>query len=304
VLVVGEALVDVVHRADGVAEELPGGSPANVALALGRLGTDVELLTDLGDDDHGRSVGAWLAAGGVRVRGVERPGRRTSTAVAHLGTDGSATYEFDLAWDPPTDVALDGVDVVHAGSIAAVLEPGAATVADLLRRARATATVTYDPNARPAIMRDSAATVPVVEGIVASADVVKVSDEDLAWLHPHRDPYDVLEAWRRLGPAVVVLTRGADGAVALTAAGRTEIAAPVVDVVDTVGAGDTFMAALVDGLRALGLTGAARREALRAVSAPTLRPVLARAARAAAITVARPGADPPTGHELGPVGGS
>jgi fructokinase len=291
VLVIGEALVDVVHRVDGSVAEHPGGSPANVALGLGRLGRSVDLLTDLGDDARGAVVREWLDLSGARLLPTAG-GRHTSTATARLREDGSAAYDFDLSWEPSGDVEPAAYDVVHTGSIAAVLEPGAGTVRDLLERARSTATITYDPNARPAIMGDRAESARRIEALVALADVVKVSDEDLAWLYPGADPGAVIEEWRQRGPAVVAVTLGAEGVLAVGAAGRVEVPAVPTAVVDTVGAGDTFMAALVDGLLELGLD---------AVAGDHLEPVLARAARAAAINVSRPGASPPTAAELGPV---
>jgi len=290
VLVIGEALVDVVHRVDGTVAEHPGGSPANVALGLGRLGRRVDLLTDLGDDVRGGAVRDWLAEATVRLLPT-RPGRRTSTATARLRADGSATYDFDLAWDPRGDVDVTAYDVVHTGSIGAVLDPGAATVRDLLERAGATATITYDPNARPAIMGERAASVARIEALVALADVVKVSDEDLGWLYPGADPGVVIEEWRQRGASVVAVTLGADGVLATSAAGQVAVPAVPTTVVDTVGAGDTFMAALVDGVLERGLDAVAS----------DLEPVLARAARAAAINVARAGASPPTAEELGPL---
>lgn len=291
VLVIGEALVDVVHRTDGSVAEHPGGSPANVALGLGRLGRRADLLSDLGDDARGAVVRDWLAASGARLLPTAA-GRRTSTATARLREDGSAAYEFDLAWEPLGDVDPTAYDVVHTGSIAAVLEPGAGTVRELLQRARGAATITYDPNARPAIMGDRAASTRRIEALVALADVVKVSDEDLAWLYPGADPAAVIEEWRERGPAVVAVTLGADGVLAAGTAGRVEVPAVPTSVVDTVGAGDTFMAALIDGVLELGLD---------AVAGEHLQPVLARSARAAALNVARPGASPPTVAELGPV---
>jgi len=291
VLVVGEALVDVVHRTDGSVAEHPGGSPANVALGLGRLGRSADLLTDLGDDAHGAVVRDWLAASGARLLPTAA-GRRTSTATARLRADGSAVYEFDLSWAPLGDVDVTAYDVVHTGSIGAVLEPGAGTVRELLTRAKGTAAITYDPNARPAIMGDRVESVRRIEELVALADLVKVSDEDLAWLYPGAAPATVAAEWRDRGPAVVAVTLGADGVLAVGAAGLVELPAVPTVVVDTVGAGDTFMAALVDGLLALGLD---------AVASDRLEPVLARAARAAALNVARPGASPPTLAELGPI---
>ncbi len=300
-LVVGEALIDVVARADGTREEHPGGSPANVALGLGRLGRAVDLLTWLGVDAEGDLVRRHLAASGVRVLRGDRGAVRTPLATAHLDAAGVATYEFELEWDLPH--AWDGDDVpplvVHTGSIAAVLEPGAARVAHEVTRLRPTSTVTYDPNLRPALMGTPQHALPYVEAMVALSDVVKVSDEDLAWLHPGVAPAEIAEEWAQRGPALVVGTHGGDGACAATAAGaRVRVAAPRVTVVDTVGAGDSFMGGLVDGLWSAGLLGADRRAALRDVAAPTVEAVLRRCARIAAVTVSRAGANPPRAHEL------
>ena len=295
VLVVGEALVDLVERADGSRHETPGGSPANVALTLGRLGRHPQLLTSLGDDDRGRTVRGWLEESGVHVLGIDAD--RTSTATAVLDATGAATYEFDLAWS--VDVSLAGAaDVVHVGSVATVLEPGAADVARLVGARRDTATITFDPNIRPALVDDAAAARSRVEQLVRLADVVKVSDEDLHWVRPDLSLADAAAAWLAAGPSVVVVTLGGSGAFALTGAGRVEVTAPAVTVVDTVGAGDTFMGALIDGLLDANLIGADRRQALRDVPRGVLEGIMRRSADAAAVTVSRPGADPPTRAEL------
>lgn len=296
-LVIGEALVDVVESATG-RESHPGGSPANVALGLARLGREVSLATRLADDEAGRTVVAHLAASGVSLAPGSLTAARTSVATARLDAAGVATYEFDLAWDWPGCDPGDPL-VVHTGSIAAVLDPGATAVAAALAALRPTATVTYDPNLRPSLMPPPGETLPVVERLVALADVVKVSDEDLAWLAPGEDPLEVLRRWLARGPAVAVLTRGGEGATCLTHDGRRlDVVAPRVEVADTVGAGDSFMGGLIDGLWAAGLLGADRREALRAVDDAVLMRVLERSARIAAITVSRPGANPPTSQEL------
>ncbi|RMI13748.1 carbohydrate kinase family protein [Cellulomonas triticagri] len=300
-LVVGEALVDVVLRPGDEPVEHPGGSPANVAIGLGRLDRRVDLLTWLGDDARGDLVREHLRASGVHVLTGDRAPARTPVARAHVDAAGVATYEFDLEWDLPTtwDEGDDDPVVVHTGSIATVIAPGGEAVARLLADRRATSTVTYDPNLRPALMGSPEATLPVVERLVALADVVKVSDEDLAWLHPGVAPVEIARDWLSRGPALVVVTLGGEGALALTAAGdEISITAPEVDVADTVGAGDSFMGGLVDGLWSADLLGADRREALRAVTRATVEQVLLRCARIAAITVSRPGANPPTTADL------
>jgi fructokinase len=299
-LVVGEALVDLVQRVDGSVDEAPGGSPANVALTLGRLGRHPELLTSLGDDDRGRTVRGWLEDSDVRVVGATAG--HTSTATAVLDASGAATYEFDLAWS--VDAGLAGpADVVHVGSIATVIDPGATEVARLVADRRASATISFDPNVRPALINDAADARARVEQLVALADVVKVSDEDLHWLHPDRSLEEAAAAWLAAGPALVVVTLGGKGAFALTGSARIVIPAPPTTVVDTVGAGDTFMGALLDGLLEADLVGADRRQALRDVPAGLLERILRRSADAAAITVSRPGADPPTLAELNAVSG-
>lgn len=304
VLVIGEALIDVVHTRDGAVAEHVGGSPANVALGLGRLGRGVDLLTWLGRDDRGRRITEHLADSGAALVPGSDGAERTSVATAHLADDGGATYAFDLSWRiPETWASPPGPPIaVHTGSIAAVLEPGAADVARILAAHRESATLTYDPNLRPSLMPPPERTRAVVEHVVAMADVVKVSDEDLAWLAPG-DPMGLAREWASAGPGLVVVTRGGDGAVAWTAAGvHVEVPAPAVTVSDTVGAGDSFMAGLVDGLWGAGLLGPDARAALRAIDETTLRAVLERCAVIAAITVGRPGADPPTAAEVATYG--
>lgn len=300
-LIIGEALVDAVVRTDGSTQKHPGGSPANVALGLARLGREVDLLTWLADDEDGDLIRQHLTASGVRVLTGDRAPSRTPVATAHLDQAGAATYVFDLEWDLPETYPLRDQPpvVVHTGSIGAVLQPGGAAVERELRRHRATSTITYDPNVRPTIIGAAAANLPIVERLVALADVVKVSDEDLAWLYPGEAPRAVAARWAATGPALVVVTMGGEGAFASTRRGATvEVPAPRVSVADTVGAGDSFMSGLIDGLWSAGLLGAAARPALHAVPPEVVRPVLERCARIAAITVSRPGATPPGADEL------
>lgn len=295
VLVVGEALVDIVHRHHGGVDEAPGGSPANVALTLGRLGRRPRLLTSLGADARGDAVRKWLQGSGVRVR--DTPADRTSTATAHLDADGSATYELAIRWDVDASTEPDA-DALHVGSIAALAGPGAVAVSALVDRHRGRALVTYDPNIRPALLPDADDARRRVLRLIGRSDVVKASDEDAAWLHPGEALADVARRWRAAGPALVVITRGPDGALAVT--DDLEVAVPGVRtaVVDTVGAGDTFMGALVDGLLAEHVAGVHARARLRALPRERLTAILRRAAAAAAVTVSRPGADPPTRAEL------
>ncbi|GAB3590804.1 carbohydrate kinase [Angustibacter peucedani] len=303
-LVVGEALVDVVRRAaepDRPVERHVGGSPANVAIGLSRLGHHVRFATRLGADDDGGLVRSRLAADGVELAPGSASTARTSTATATLDARGSATYEFDLVWDlPPVDVSA--AHHVHTGSIAATLVPGSAAVHVALTAARALgATTSYDPNLRPRIMRTADDERPGVERLAASADVLKASDEDVEWLYPGRPLEEVGRLWAGLGPALVVVTRGGEGAVAWRASAPSTavmVEPQPVQVVDTVGAGDSFMSGLLSALADAGLLGRGRRAALHAAGETDVRAALARAVRTSSITCGRAGSDPPRRSEL------
>ncbi|MEV7773386.1 carbohydrate kinase [Kitasatospora sp. NPDC086791] len=302
VLVIGECVADIV-RTDGAPDRVhPGGSPANVAYGLARLGRPATLLTELGPDADGRLIRAHLESAGVRVRAAEVA--RTPSAVVRLDALGRAQYTFDIGWTLPLTeaTALTGAAeptggteptgptglaeppaAIHLGSIGAVTEPGAAAVLALVERWRGRTRISYDPNVRPALMGERAEAVRRVERCVALSDLVKASDEDLAWLYPGERPDAVAERWLALGPAVVAVTLGAEGAFARTAEGvRAEAPAVPVPVADTVGAGDSFTAAFLHA-RASG------------ADLPTC---LTHGVTAAALTVARPGANPPSAEEL------
>lgn len=300
VLVVGEALVDVVVRPGHPPVEHVGGSPANVALGLARLGRETHLLTRFGDDARGHRVREHLEASGVRIVAGSQQGVRTSSAQATLDSSGAATYVFDLEWSLPTTPLPPEPLAVHTGSIAAVLQPGASTVDRILHGAHHHATISYDPNLRPELMGSPEQMRPHVESLVAGADVVKLSEDDALWICPDDDPVDLVATWLRLGPSVVVLTRGAVGALAVCSGGSVTVAAPSIDVVDTVGAGDSFSSGLLDGLWRQGLLGVAARDALGDIQPETLAEVLDHASAVAAVTVSRPGADPPTLADLTP----
>jgi fructokinase len=299
VLIVGEVLIDRVELNDGTVREHPGGSPANVAVTLGRLGSSPRLLTDYAPDPRGAVIESWLRDSGVRLVPGSASGAKTSVASSTLGPDGSATYTFDIRWDPRRPHMIGRPAVVHVGSFSTLLSPGASTVHSLVEQARHTATITYDPNLRPSLCPDRTSVRAQVERLVALADVVKVSDEDLAWLYPDSEPRDVLTHWAHLDePRVVVGTFGAEGALAVLPDTETRCAAPVTVVADTIGAGDSFMGALIHGLIQHDLVGAHRREQLHTVKAETMSAILQTCVDVAAITVSRPGADPPWSHEL------
>lgn len=308
VAVAGEALIDLVPApVGGYFEMVPGGSPANVAVGLARLGVPTRLLARLADDPLGRRIREHLDRNRVGLTHAVTAAEPTSLAIVSVGPDGGPAYDFRVAgtadwqWSPgELATALDGpVVAVHSGSLALTTPPGASVLRDLLRAARATATVTYDPNCRPLLMGERADVLAGVEELLGLADLVKVSSEDLAWLLPGCAPEEVVVDWLARGCAVVVVTLGAEGVVAGTADGPyLRRPARAVEVVDTVGAGDSFMAALLGGLHGRDLLGAARRPALRSVAATVLEELLDDALLAAGITCSRRGADPPTAEEL------
>jgi fructokinase len=283
-LVVGEALVDVVTEVSGRTQERPGGSPANVAVGLGRQGVDVQLLTALGDDERGRAVVAHLEASRVVVHASRLP--HTASANALLDETGAASYVFDLRWDLTGAPQPAPAEWLHVGSIGATLEPGGSQVLALARAWPGV--VSYDPNCRPLLMDDTAR--GRVEDLVACADVVKLSDEDCAWLYPG-EPQDVVaRRWLALGPGLVVMTLGGRGAQAWTPDRTVWVdSAAGEPVVDTVGAGDAFMAGLLAALAACDLDS---------LTAEELHVALDRASTVARRTCERVGADPPWAAEV------
>jgi fructokinase len=298
VLVVGESLVDIVQTPSGTRHEYAGGSAANVAVALARLGRPTRLATSFAADHHGELVAAHLERAGVLLASDPYAVERTSTAEATIGTSGAATYAFDIDWRlRPVDLDEDPL-VAHTCSLGAVLLPGADDVRALLGRLRERSTVSYDVNARPAVTGTGPDVVERVERMVAVADLVKASDEDLEALYPQRTYADSAAALLELGPAAVVVTRGAEGALWVDRAAPVQIASRPVRVADTIGAGDTFGAGLLDALWEHGRLGAEGRAALGELPRAEVAEVLEHAARAAAVTVSRPGADPPYRHEL------
>ncbi|WP_314616049.1 carbohydrate kinase family protein [Streptomyces stackebrandtii] len=295
ILVIGECVADIVRAPAGSGADdrvHPGGSPANVAYGLARLGRDVTLLTQLADDPTGRLIADHLKGAGVRIALGGTPAR-TPSAVVGLDERGRATYTFDIAWTLEGGApAGEEPRHVHIGSIAAVTAPGADAVLAETERLRDRATVSYDPNVRPALMGEHGEAVTRVERCVALSDLVKASDEDLAWLYPGEGPRTVAARWLALGPAVVLVTSGADGSFALTRRETVTADAHPVSVVDTVGAGDSFMSAVLDALAGRG------RESLEGLDAEHLAGLLRRAGTAAAVTVSRAGARPPDRSEL------
>ncbi|GAA1986443.1 carbohydrate kinase [Terrabacter lapilli] len=301
-LVVGEALVDAVTTSAGATLEHVGGSPANVAFGLAALDHPVDLATWIATDERGRRIEEVCRQRGVALTPGSQGAAFTSVAHATLDADGAATYVFDLEWQLASVPGLAAYGHVHTGSIGAVLPPGGEQVREILAEARRFgATVSYDPNARPSLMGRPEQARHTVESNVALSDVVKLSDEDVAWLCPGESLDEVTRAWGELGPALVVVTRGGEGAVVRVTRTREQQAlpAPVVQVVDTVGAGDSFMAGLVSGLIDAGLLGGPdARARLRQATIDDVLPAVERALRTGALTVERAGAHAPTRIDL------
>ncbi len=308
-LVVGEALIDIVYTDGSQPIELPGGSPLNVAVGLARLGRRASLVTSVGNDIHGRILAAYASGAAVDLwPGSITNDIRTSTAKATLDASGNAAYEFDLTWQPPSPPQphtpeMDAVEnlhprVIHTGSLAAQLPSGFDTVTSWLDLLHPTATVTFDPNFRPDIDTGGADTVAMCEEIVKRADVVKMSVDDLAHMYPGADYADVAREWLGRGVGLVAVTRGNEGAHMFSTVSDVEIDPVDVTVVDTVGAGDAFMSALIDALGRTSMLGSGARDELGDLSAAKLRTVGRYANAAGAITVSRRGAVPPSRDEL------
>ncbi|BBZ30253.1 fructokinase [Mycolicibacterium madagascariense] len=292
-LVIGEALIDIVEREGRVQGEHVGGSPLNVAVGLGRLDRDVDFLTHIADDERGRRIVDYVQASGVRLAPGSISAQRTPTAAASIDDTGAATYTFDIDWQLSGTPEVAPPLIAHTGSIAGFLDPGCLATAALIDAYRLGATISFDPNVRPALIDDRERAIARIDRLVEKADVVKASDEDLRWIDPVRSPEQVATAWQSLGPSIVAVTMGGDGAFAVCAAGLVRVEARHVEVVDTVGAGDSFMAGLVDALWSLNLLGADKRRDLAGIDVDTVADVLRAATLASAITVARAGADLP-----------
>ncbi len=290
--------MDIVVDGDSRVEH-PGGSPMNVSLGLARLGMPVVFATALGDDAAGRTILDHLVDSGVEVIPGLEQGRTTSTARVTLDAGGAPEYRFDVDWSLSLEGHLPPHPVhVHTGSIGAFLSPGAATVAEVVHAARPTATISFDPNIRPQFLPSLADAVAAVEAHVAASDVVKASDEDVAWLYPGAALDEVAAAWLALGPALVIITRGGGGALAHTRATSSTAPAHSVTVVDSIGAGDAFMSGIIAGMHARGLTGPTGRARLAELGGDDLAELLALGMMCGAITVSRAGAQPPRRDEI------
>lgn len=294
VLVIGEALVDIVQRPGREPEPHAGGSPFNVAVGLARLDVPTVLAAQVGPDRHGDGLRSHLADSDVTLVELEPAPARTSTAAATLAEDGSASYAFDLTWDPASLPDPAEVDAVHVGSLGTSLEPGATRVAELVLAADVIGVpVSYDPNVRLTVEPDPDVWRRVFAAIAPHASIIKMSDEDAATLFPGEEPADLA---RRLAleHGLVAITCGGDGAVVATAGAFASVPPAEVRLVDTIGAGDSFMAAMLAWFATYDWPSAAELDATE------LTDLAMYASSAAAITCSRPGADPPRTIDLTP----
>ena len=306
VTVVGEVVIDRFFNADGSVLDVAGGSSANTAIALQRASIDTALRARFSRDDAGRALRDHNATQGLDLTAAPDVDDPASIVEVHLAADGQPSYVFRLAgaadWQWTSDELSTPLPqdtaVVHVGSLASVLEPGASKIRTWLTNMPSRPLVSFDPNARPAAA-NSAAEADAMRNEVAAwcaiADFIKVSDEDLRWLAPDRPEADTAAAWSR-GTNFVVMTRGADGAAVFVDGSLAfDVPGVSVDVIDTVGAGDTFMAWLIRGT-----VLALESHSLHTLAHDTerMREIVKTAARAAAINCSRRGCNPPLVTEV------
>ncbi len=287
VLVIGESLMSVL-RSGKDERRTPGGSPMSVALGLGRLGVDTQLLTRIGNDSDGAATWKKLKDAGVQVVGSSFDSSPTSFAVATLRDDGSTDFELDFHWSLPSLVGLKLRKWLHVGSLGTFVNPGADSLEHFLRSVSGSATISYDPNIPPSFVSDQDALVARFERIASLSHVVRLSSTDATRLYPGLTAEFVVDKVLSLGVKVVALTRGVAGALVSTHSHTIEAPTPRVTLVDGVGAGDSFTAALILGLLSTG----------RDPNSARLTTVATRAVLAASIACTRAGNEPPTLDEV------
>ncbi|MEU5870822.1 carbohydrate kinase [Glycomyces sp. NPDC047369] len=301
--VVGEALIDLKAAEDDPRRPVahPGGSPMNTAVTLGRLGSKTAFLGRLSADAFGRLLRAHLAEAGVDLRWAVAAAEPTSLALVSVDPGGAASYTFhlhgtaDWQWSPEELPVAPGLDAVHAGSLALALGPGGPVVADWLAGLSKSTTVSLDPNVRLELLGDRESYRRLVERWLGFSAIVKVSDEDLAWIWPGADPDRLAREWIAQGRRLVVVTRGGEGSLVHCGGERFAVPAHPTDLVDTVGAGDSFSGALLDRLDRIGRLAPDGLARLRPDEA---RSAVEFASKVAAVTCSRPGADPPWRSEV------
>ena len=296
VWVVGEVLVDLIPV--GVDRKpVIGGGPANTAKALAKLGIDTQLIVGISTDDYGQMAKDELVSAGVKLNYAKYSDKPTCLAIVSLSATGSASYEFVIEntttfdftpdWLPNPQTELPAL--LHIGTLATIIEPGASVLFDWAQSVAKVAPIIFDPNIRPAVMGDRDLYVKQVERWVSISSVVKVSDEDIKWLYPSLEINQVVNNWLTKGPSLIVVTYGDKGLAGYRESEKVRVDAVKVAVADTVGAGDTVGAILVEAILKVGLDS---------LAGGRLEMMLKRAAKAAAITVSRSGANPPTLKEI------
>jgi len=290
--VCGEVLIDVLPTGPVV-----GGGPANTAKALARLGYEVDFIDGISTDAYGVSAKKELSRDGVGLGLSLTSDKPTCTATVTLDSkgsasyefliDGTATFDFNSSWLPDPERLKPSV--LHIGTLVTIIEPGASVLFDWAVKVGEFAPIVFDPNIRPSVMADRAKYAAAVEKWVSISSAVKVSDDDITWLYPTESLDVVAHRWIDAGVSAVVITRGAKGLIGFTSSGMEEVDCVKVDVVDTVGAGDTVGAIVVEGII---------KHSVHGLQGQVLNVLLHKAAIAAGITCSRAGAQPPRAHEL------
>ena len=294
--VVGEVLIDLIP--DG-SERKPivGGGPANTAKALSKLGINTQFIDGISSDKYGHMAKNELVASGVKLDYVMYSDKPTSIAIVSLSDSGSASYKFVIQNTATFDFTSDWLpnpqterpSLLHIGTLATVIEPGATELFKWAQSVGKVAPIVFDPNIRPAVISDRDLYVKQVERWVAISSVIKVSYEDIQWLYPALEIEQVVDNWLVKGPSLIVITSGDEGLAGYRVGEKVSVDAVKVAVADTVGAGDTVGAILVEAIV---------KDGLDTLSGVRLEMMLKRAAKAAAITVSRSGANPPTLKEI------
>ena len=292
VWVTGEVLIDLIP--DG-SERKPivGGGPANTAKALSKIGIDTQFIDGISYDEYGQMAKSELVASGVKLDYVKYSDKPTCLAIVSLSDSGSASYEFVIENTSTFDFTLDLLpnpqserpSLLHIGTLATAIEPGASVLFEWAQSVAMVAPIVYDPNIRPAVINDREKYVMQVERWVSISSAIKVSDEDIRWLYPSLGIDQVVNNWLAKGPSLIVVTYGDKGLAGYRISEKVSIDAVKILVADTVGAGDTVGAILVEAIV---------KDGLSSLSGVRLEMMLKRAAKAAAITASRSGANPPT----------
>jgi len=296
VWVAGEVLIDLI-KADAEHKPIVGGGPANTAKALSKLGIDTQFIGGISSDEYGQMAKNELVTSGVKLDHIKHSDKRTCLAIVSLSDSGSASYEFvientatfDFAPDWLPNPQTEKLTLLHIGTLATTIEPGASVLFEWAQSVGRFAPIVFDPNIRPAVMNDREKYVKQVERWISISSAVKVSDEDLKWLYPSLEIEQVANNWLAIGPLLIVVTHGDEGLVGYRLGEKVSVDAVKVIVADTVGAGDTVSAILVEAIV---------KDGLSSLSGVRLEMMLKRAAKAAAITVSRIGANPPTLKEI------